>query len=261
MGAVNPAIAACDRRRRHSVRTETCSRRLTRSGHRCRRVVHRYYDPVTEQFLSVDPLVDVTGTPYAFTGGDPVNGSDPTGLNIFSWVGHQVGALFNGVGSAISGNGSSWCVNQTNRQRRFACSGGVAIGDAWEAVAAVAALADGLRNPGNTVQDDEALAADAPLTESEIPNVIQSIFSGCSQEGGSSNLLQLYKSGGLTRAETDFAELTQGLSPSKSANGVLSARLSSGANVSIRAFGSGQNLPTLQINVPGAPPIKIRYEP
>ena len=43
-------------------------------------LVHRYYDPATEQFLSVDPLVDETGTPYAFTGGDPVNGSDPTGL-------------------------------------------------------------------------------------------------------------------------------------------------------------------------------------
>ena len=36
-------------------------------------LVHRYYDPATEQFLSVDPLADVTGTPYAYTGGDPVN--------------------------------------------------------------------------------------------------------------------------------------------------------------------------------------------
>jgi uncharacterized protein RhaS with RHS repeats len=44
-------------------------------------LVHRYYDPVTSQFLSVDPLADVTGTPYAFTGGDPVNGSDPAGLS------------------------------------------------------------------------------------------------------------------------------------------------------------------------------------
>lgn len=42
--------------------------------------VHRYYDPTTGQFLSVDPLADMTGTPYAFTGGDPVNGSDPAGL-------------------------------------------------------------------------------------------------------------------------------------------------------------------------------------
>jgi len=43
-------------------------------------VHHRYYDPLTSQFLSVDPLVDQTGTPYAFTGDDPVNGSDASGL-------------------------------------------------------------------------------------------------------------------------------------------------------------------------------------
>jgi len=42
--------------------------------------VHRYYDPATEQFLSVDPMVDETGTPYAYTDGDPVNGTDPSGL-------------------------------------------------------------------------------------------------------------------------------------------------------------------------------------
>ena len=47
-------------------------------------VVHRYYDPTTEQFLSVDPLADVTETPYAFTAGDPVNSIDPTGLMVFS---------------------------------------------------------------------------------------------------------------------------------------------------------------------------------
>jgi len=43
-------------------------------------LVHRYYDPATEQFLSVDPLVDETGTPWAYTGGDPVNAADPNGL-------------------------------------------------------------------------------------------------------------------------------------------------------------------------------------
>ena len=45
-------------------------------------LIGRYYDPATEQFLSVDPLVNETGTPYAFTDGDPVNGSDPSGLMI-----------------------------------------------------------------------------------------------------------------------------------------------------------------------------------
>lgn len=51
-------------------------------------VVHRYYDPVTGQFLSVDPLVNVTGTPYVYTSGDAVNLMDPLGLGcgIFSVV-------------------------------------------------------------------------------------------------------------------------------------------------------------------------------
>jgi len=42
--------------------------------------VGRYYDPATGQFLSVDPMVGVTGQPYAYTGDDPVNGVDPLGL-------------------------------------------------------------------------------------------------------------------------------------------------------------------------------------
>jgi RHS repeat-associated protein len=43
-------------------------------------LIGRYYDPATGQFLSVDPLVDATGEPYAYTGDDPVNGVDPLGL-------------------------------------------------------------------------------------------------------------------------------------------------------------------------------------
>jgi hypothetical protein len=44
-------------------------------------VVDRYYDPATDQFLSVDPDVAQTGQPYAFTGDDPLNASDPLGLS------------------------------------------------------------------------------------------------------------------------------------------------------------------------------------
>ena len=43
-------------------------------------LVGRYYDPATGQFLSVDPLVDVTGQAYAYTGDDPANGTDVLGL-------------------------------------------------------------------------------------------------------------------------------------------------------------------------------------
>ena len=40
----------------------------------------RYYDPTVGQFLSVDPLVEETQMPFAYTVGDPVNTSDSSGL-------------------------------------------------------------------------------------------------------------------------------------------------------------------------------------
>jgi RHS repeat-associated protein len=44
-------------------------------------LIGRYYDPSTDQFMSVDPLVSVTGQPYAFTGDNPLNKTDPLGLS------------------------------------------------------------------------------------------------------------------------------------------------------------------------------------
>lgn len=43
---------------------------------------HRYYDPGTDQFLSVDPLVSITNQPYGFSREDPVNLSDPSGEGV-----------------------------------------------------------------------------------------------------------------------------------------------------------------------------------
>lgn len=40
----------------------------------------RYYDPVTAQFLTVDPALDLTGDRYGYVGGNPLNDTDPTGL-------------------------------------------------------------------------------------------------------------------------------------------------------------------------------------
>ncbi|HEV7526585.1 MAG TPA: RHS repeat-associated core domain-containing protein, partial [Acidimicrobiia bacterium] len=40
----------------------------------------RYYDPTTAQFLSVDPLVSQTATPYGYASGNPINVVDPTGM-------------------------------------------------------------------------------------------------------------------------------------------------------------------------------------
>ncbi|MCL5048806.1 MAG: RHS repeat-associated core domain-containing protein [Firmicutes bacterium] len=43
-------------------------------------LINRYYDPLKGQFISVDPLVAQTGQPYSYTGGDPVNLTDPSGM-------------------------------------------------------------------------------------------------------------------------------------------------------------------------------------
>jgi RHS repeat-associated protein len=43
-------------------------------------LVGRYYDPSTDQFLSIDPDVAETGQPYAYTADDPLNATDPLGL-------------------------------------------------------------------------------------------------------------------------------------------------------------------------------------
>ena len=39
----------------------------------------RYYDPVTGQFLSRDPMVATSGSPYDYVADNPLNGTDPTG--------------------------------------------------------------------------------------------------------------------------------------------------------------------------------------
>jgi hypothetical protein len=40
----------------------------------------RYYDPATGQFLTVDPDVATTLSPYGYVQGNPLNSSDPAGL-------------------------------------------------------------------------------------------------------------------------------------------------------------------------------------
>ena len=40
----------------------------------------RDYDPTTAQFTTQDPLTDLTETPYAYAGNQPITGADPSGL-------------------------------------------------------------------------------------------------------------------------------------------------------------------------------------
>ena len=47
-------------------------------------LIHRYLDPPTGQFLSIDPLLQQTLQPYSYAADNPVSGSDPSGLKV--WV-------------------------------------------------------------------------------------------------------------------------------------------------------------------------------
>ncbi len=67
----------------------------------------RWYDPATGQFTSIDALVAITGQPYSYAGGDPVNGSDPLGLSPNGPQASLPGssASADGTGCNILGNG------------------------------------------------------------------------------------------------------------------------------------------------------------
>lgn len=52
----------------------------------------RYYDPKRSFWLSVDPLAEITNSPYAYVWNDPVNFTDPTGL-----MGERVGGPKDGL--------------------------------------------------------------------------------------------------------------------------------------------------------------------
>jgi RHS repeat-associated protein len=67
-------------------------------------LVHRWYDPVTGQFLTVDPDVAETNTPYVYVGDDPLDGTDPLGMICISFhcASSDVATLAGGV-SAVTG--------------------------------------------------------------------------------------------------------------------------------------------------------------
>ena len=75
-----PTASDCDPRQRVLQRERGFCRpgRAAGSGGS---VDHRYYDPVTGQFLNVDPEVRTTGAAYFYAGDNPVTGVDPLGLS------------------------------------------------------------------------------------------------------------------------------------------------------------------------------------
>jgi RHS repeat-associated protein len=75
----------------------------------------REYDPRTGQFLTPDPLVSMTGEPYSYAGDNPINESDPSGLDCAAFwgviglgktgAGNCAAQLGGWIGSTIGGVG------------------------------------------------------------------------------------------------------------------------------------------------------------
>jgi RHS repeat-associated protein len=64
----------------------------------------RDYDPATGQFLTVDPLVDQTRQPYAYTANSPASRTDPTGMDFWEDLGTNVMAFWAGGSDGVGFN-------------------------------------------------------------------------------------------------------------------------------------------------------------
>jgi len=87
-------------------------------------LINRYYDPTTDQFLSVDPLVDQTGQPYVFTNDNPLNSTDPLGL---VWWQEGIGNVAGGIPRCFGVDGVGRSPEGDSAGGGFADTGGDAV--------------------------------------------------------------------------------------------------------------------------------------
>ncbi|MHB8379748.1 MAG: RHS repeat-associated core domain-containing protein [Acidimicrobiales bacterium] len=89
--------------------------------------MNRYYDPTTDQFISIDPLVATTNQPYVFTNDNPLNATDPLG---------QCGGWFHVICSATDGVGHFVLKHSTGILQTVEISGALACAFASAGTAA-----------------------------------------------------------------------------------------------------------------------------
>lgn len=87
--------AECFRHSRRSRGRATRQRFRCTSGAR----VARYYDPATAQFLTRDPIEQLTQQPYQYSNDGPLDFTDPTGL--FGWGSIAHAAAWVAVGAGV----------------------------------------------------------------------------------------------------------------------------------------------------------------
>ena len=128
----------------------------------------RYYDPQTGQFLTRDPLEQLTRQPYSYVNDNPLNGTDPTGLDCgITDPGGCINDAAGAVGGAVGG-AATWAWNHPV-EAVGVVAGGAALVTGVGAVAAGAGLlgeaaagAAGTLGSASAVTGVVGAAADVP---------------------------------------------------------------------------------------------------
>ena len=80
----------------------------------------RYYDPATAQFLSRDPMAATTRSPYGYVGGNPINGTDPSGLWCPATPSDCVPQFVKDAAGAAASQATSWAGDIKNQAESWA---------------------------------------------------------------------------------------------------------------------------------------------
>jgi RHS repeat-associated protein len=100
----------------------------------------RYYDPSTQQFLTVDPIVAQTEQAYAYAGGNPTNLTDPTGMFPCLLCINPVQALCNVFGGCLRAGVTAAVIVQ----KTYRVAEAITMGAAADAVGKACSMAGNL---------------------------------------------------------------------------------------------------------------------
>src|SRR5690606_5559496 len=78
----------------------------------------RYYDPRISIFVSLDPLVEQTFEPYSYTGNNPINFTDPTGMSIDKIETHFVNEKGETIANTDDGSNEVFVIRK-NEEKNF----------------------------------------------------------------------------------------------------------------------------------------------
>lgn len=118
----------------------------------------RYYDPVTGQYITRDPLTPITQEPYSYANDNPINDADPTGLlTLFGYKLPTHEQLVNGVNGFLDGftNGVSTTIARFLGENVHSCSSEFEL---FHEVGGAALIAAALRAGDDAPVSDENVA-------------------------------------------------------------------------------------------------------